>query len=108
MKTTLNQDIDAVVQVLRKGWCQEASAKNRRGDFVSSYSPSAVRWCAYGAMECTGTNVGERYGRLSLCFKRTHGVGPVTYNDSVATSKAGIIAAFLACKTKPRTKRIKH
>ena len=35
--------------LLRRGWCQRASAKDAGGFCVSPYSPDACRWCFTGA-----------------------------------------------------------
>jgi hypothetical protein len=32
-------------------WCQEALAKDARGDIVPPFDPEAVRWCALAALQ---------------------------------------------------------
>lgn len=109
MKTTLNQDIDAVIRLLRRGWCQGPLAKDKRGRPVEHDDPKACRWCAIGAVwKVAGNTLGRRVDRIENAFYAKNNNFPVIFNENYASSKLEVIAAFLACKTKPRTKRIKH
>lgn len=77
--------------LIRKGWTQNASARNKDGRIVGATSDEAVCYCLIGA---TVRVAGVDADSLSRLFRRTHGMGMVRYNDHIAGTRADVLRAI--------------
>ena len=96
----------------KDNWTQGEYARNARGNQVQSDDPTAVCWCASGAIERAGGNIGttnyahqQPTGTAICAFAQTlpddhwdgalvplHAV--VNFNDADSTSHSDVLAAF--------------
>lgn len=82
--------LDEARALIEKGWCQRAFAKDANGKKVFSWHPSAVCWCAIGAINATEPNNGGPWRYLEKVVGRS----PDTWNDAPERTQAEVIEAF--------------
>lgn len=96
--------IERAADLLESGWCQRAYALTADGREVHSSKPSAVAWCASGALmrardEVLGTMAPHLYGAAvnDLTNFLIEREGPMTisaYNDAPGRKKEEVVALF--------------
>lgn len=100
-KKTIKSILRKARALVKKGWCQGASARNSDGKPLHSDHPDAVSYCAMGAIRAAGVSVGFPYGpiegaALALCdaesLQGIHEIG--AWNDSQLMRQADVIDAF--------------
>lgn len=83
-------------KLVRRGWCQNASARDEYGMSVAEKSRTARSWCASGAIwkasrrrTATGP-IGEVHARFSRIVRRS----VVNFNDSHGTTAEDVASVF--------------
>jgi hypothetical protein len=77
--------------ILRNGWCQGTGARDCDGQSVPYYGPSAVCFCAAGAMMRVYGCFGKYMELYELLTKSLSCIVSV-WNDDPATTKEQVIA----------------
>lgn len=83
---------------IEQGWCVGTEARNSLYLSVPCDSPSAIRWCAFGAIKLVAPTQSNRHEIERALLNATGRGSDLTYvsewNDSVAKSKEEVLAAF--------------
>lgn len=82
-------------QLIKKGWTQNAYARDRYGNMVDEDSPGAVRWCAAGALHrVTRENI-VMWRKAKVLLNRESGYGGIiSLNDDTGTTKEMVVSVF--------------
>lgn len=78
---------------LRRGWCQGPAAMARSGKAVMPRSPTACKWCAYGAV-LASTRRSAAIGWAMRMFEQANRTNMIRYNEGRGRNKNAVIAAF--------------
>lgn len=80
-------------QLLRKGWCQWATARNAGGVWTGVRDCDAVAFCSYGAICAVGPNgIGSQPATAAI---EATVDGEITkFNDAPGRTKRQVIGAF--------------
>lgn len=89
-------------EIVEQGWCQQDSAQRADGTRTYSYDPTAVRWCALGAVHKAALELGQPLGSTRAAWllnRRINLRRPVhisinAWND-LPRRQAGQVAQFL-------------
>jgi hypothetical protein len=80
---------------IRKGWTQEAYARNKAGNSVGSHSPNAVSWCLYGALVAAYPDDAEWikvYNKVLFQIQKKSPYDiPAAWNDRPGRTQAEVI-----------------
>ena len=79
------------------GWCQHVGARNARGWPVHPDDPTAVQWCAMGAIFATGADAKTMTAAIRLAESRLDSVPPwklVPWQDRPYRTVAEVITLF--------------
>ena len=104
----MTTDFMSVVSVLeraqarvKRGWCQNAPARNSVGMKVPATSPNACEWCASGAINAAATEAIDHRVLRSIKIRHAFnllreviGKDIVEFNDASFTTQEMIVLAF--------------
>lgn len=84
--------ITRVIKKIKRGWTKGALARDKSGEIVEVDDPTAVCWCAVGAMASTIRN-DKIYNEVFRLVNGQAQVGILGFNDS-ASKKSDVIRLF--------------
>ncbi len=95
MANDVAETLDKARALIEKGWTQGASARGKSKRQVELNSPSAVCFCASGAINRAAPRFGGVYAAASEALKRAIGQRfIVAWNDAEGRTQAEVIQAF--------------
>jgi hypothetical protein len=78
----------------KKNWCQNADARDSKGNSVGVLNPAAVCFCLSGALNKCYRPAGNRYwkaqSKLRNAVQSIGGGGIISFNDNAGTTFADI------------------
>lgn len=91
--TDVAELLERAAEQVAKGWCQGHGAEDARGYSTRTDSPSAIRWCAIGAIDLHGVYPEVEQARQALCA--VIGESSVAiWNDRAGRTQAEVVAAL--------------
>jgi hypothetical protein len=83
------------LELIKQGWTQGASARDKDGKEVVSGSPEAVKWSALGAICCSVDARLAKYERAKAKLAAVIGTANIiAWDDAPERTQAEVIAAF--------------
>ena len=79
------------LQLIMRGWCQGAQAKNRKGNRVRVCSPNAVAWCMVGAVNASA---GGMKATEEILKKVTGSTALWQWNDFPTRTQSDVVVAL--------------
>lgn len=82
-------------KLIERGWCQDAYALDANGDEIRENDPSAVCWCASGALLVDLNHPDPIVHRARMMFRRAIKNDFIPgWNDRPGRTQAEVLAAF--------------
>ena len=83
-------------EIVEKGWCQGATARDAKGVSVATDDPRATRWCLIGAIAKAEYELKGwvKVGGHTACEQACGGSGLTSFNDAPGRTAAQVAAAL--------------
>lgn len=92
-RITKVQELQAIRNVVARGWTQGCAARDANGNAVGSLSPDAVKWCLAGARSRAWEDNARREGPVNLSEYLLPGSGGyVNWNDAPGRTQEEVLA----------------
>ena len=84
--------IEKALELVRKGWCQRASARDASGNSVSPMDTEACCWCLDGALLVACDGMAEYLTASRTVSEALGGKGYIGWNDTPGRTQDEVVS----------------
>lgn len=100
----MQQYIDRAIELIKKGWCKHAIARDDDGEDCDATCAGASHWCLIGALHRAHFDLGgslemeDLYGHVAEEIPLVYGLALGLFNDAPDTNKEDVIRVLTRAK----------